>query len=129
MRRAPVELPDPSPALLYRHVQAGLQDVDLGFAGRLTDRHAVHRAIAALSPGDPLETRVSEHGRWKLLDAAGSDVGRLAKSFEPPAGMRCCSAEVMAVVSWSREVSEPLYHDSIRCDAWEVVVPELVFEP
>ena len=43
--------------------------------------------------------------------------------------MRCRSAEVLAVVGWSREASEPQYRDSIRCDAWEVVVPELVFEP
>ena len=47
----------------------------------------------------------------------------------PPAAMRCRSAEVLAVVGWGREASELKYHDSIRCDAWEVVVPELVFEP
>ena len=42
--------------------------------------------------------------------------------------MRCRSAEVLTVVGWSREASEPQYRDSIRCDAGEVVVPELVFE-
>jgi len=63
------------------------------------------------------------------MDAAGSVVGQLAKSFEPPPGMRCRSARVSAVVGWSREASEPQYRDSIRCDAWEVVVPEFVFEP
>ena len=30
---------------------------------------------------------------------------------------------------WSREASEPQYRDHAKCDAWEVVVPELVFEP
>ena len=64
-----------------------------------------------------------------MLSLTGSRVGRLAKSFKPPAAMRCRSAEVLAVVGWSREASELKYHDSIRCDAWEVVVPELVFEP
>ena len=29
----------------------------------------------------------------------------------------------------SREVSEPHYRDHVKCDAWEVVMPELVFEP
>ena len=127
--RTPIELPVPSAALLYRHVLTSLQDVDLGFAGRRADDHAIHRAIAALSPGDALETRVTEQGRWELMDAAGSVVGRLAKSFEPPPGMRYRSAEVLAIVGWCREASESQYRDSIRCDAWEVVVPELVFEP
>ena len=127
--RSPVELPAPSAAPLYRHVLTSLQDVDLGFAGRRADNHAIHRVIAALSPGDALETRVTEQGRWELLDPAGSVVGRLAKSFEPPAGLRCRSARVLAVVGWSREASEAQYCDSISCDAWEVVVPELVFEP
>ncbi len=43
--------------------------------------------------------------------------------------MRCRSAEVFAVVGWSREASDPKYHDAMKCDAWEVVVPALVFEP
>ena len=128
VERAPVELPPPYPALLFRHVRAGLGDVDLGFAGRLAERHTTHRAIAALSPGDPLETRITEYGSWELLDPAGSVVGRLAKSFRPPTEMRCCSAEVSAIVGWSREASEPQYRDSIKCESWEVVVPELVFQ-
>ena len=127
--RTPAELPAPSAALLHRHVLTSLQDVDLGFAGRRDTRDLIHRAIAALSPGHPLEARITERGRWELLDAAGSIVGRLAGSFEPPPGMRCRSVEVLAVVGWSREASEPQYRDTIRCDAWEVVVPELVFEP
>ena len=128
VERTPVELAAPSPALLFRHVRAGLGDVDLGFAGRLADRHTTHRAIAALSPGDPLETRITDYGSWELLDPAGSVVGRLARSFQPPADMRCRSAEVSAIVCWSRESSEPQYRDSIKCESWEVVVPELVFE-
>ena len=129
LHRASTALPPPSAALNYRHVRVNLQDMDLGLAGRRGRYHSMHRAIAALSPGDRLETRITEQGRWELLNTAGSRVGRLAKSFKPPAAMRRCSAEVFAVVGWNREASEPQYRDSIRCDAWEVVVPELVFEP
>ena len=128
-RREPVELPPGSAALEYRYVRTSLQDLDLGFAGRQGARHPIHRAIATLSPGDPLETRVVDRQRWELLDRAGTVVGRLAKRFEPPPGTRCRSTEVLAVVEWSCEASEPQYRDTIKCDSWEVVVPELVFEP
>ena len=129
VHREQVEPPPGSEALGYRYVRADLQQVDLGFAGRHRSHHTVHGSIAALLPGDPLETRIADRGNWELLDRTGSVVGRLAKSFNPPAGMHCRSAEVMAVVGWSREASEPQYRDSVKCDAWEVIVPELVFEP
>ena len=114
-------------ARVYR--RPGLDEINLGFAGRRHPRHPVHRAIAALSPVDPLEVRKDQQGRWNLRDGSGTIVGRLARSFVPPAGMRCTSASVVAVVAWSREASEPRYRDGLKCDTWEVVVPELVFEP
>ena len=45
------------------------------------------------------------------------------------AGMRCTFATVLAVVTWDREGSDPHYQGQLNCDSWEVVVPELVFEP
>ena len=129
MHRGPAALAPGSAALEYHYIRPGLNDIDVGFAGRQHMHRPVHRAIAALSPGDRLETHVAEGGRWQLLDRSGRAVGRLAASFRPPPGMRCRSAEVLAVVGRSREASEPQYRDSARCDSWEVVVPELVFEP
>ena len=129
LRREPPELPACPPALRYRYVQPSLREVDLGFAGRRQPDHPTHRAISALSVGDPLKTRVLEGDRWELLDCRGTVVGRLAASFKPPSGMRYRSAKVFAIVARSREWSDPKYHDSIKCDPWEVVVPELVFEP
>ena len=129
VHRDPVELPPVSKAIEYRHVRANLEQVDLGFAGRQRSHHGIHRAIASLSPGDGLEIRVAERGNWELLDRAGMVVGRLARSFKPPAGMRCRIGTVLAIVEWSREASDPQYQDSVKCDSWEVVVPELVFEP
>ena len=131
LRRKPAKLP-PAPAVLNdRYIRPGLDEIDLGFAGRRDRRDPVHDAIAALSPGDPRETRIAEGDRWLLLDRNGRVVGRLAGSgkFTPPSGMRCRSAEVLAVVGWSRDASEPRYRDTLKCDTWEVLVPELVFEP
>ena len=119
----------PAPAFARQYRRPGLHEINLGFAGRYPARHPVHRAIAALSPGDPLTARVEKSGRWALLNRAGTVVGRLAKGFTPPGGVRCSSARVLAIVDWSRDASEPGYQDRLQCDDWEVVVPELVFEP
>ena len=129
IRREAAELPPCPEAVEYRHVRPTLQEVDLGFAGRRRAGDPVHGAITALSIGDPLDVRVGMDGRWTLLDRAGRTVGRLAGSFRPPPGSRCRSAAMFAVVGWSREASDPKYHDALRCDDWEVVMPELVFEP
>ena len=129
VHRDTVEFPPISKALEYRHVRASLEQVDLGFAGRRRSNHGVHRAIASLSPGNRLEMRGVERGSWELLNRVGMVVGRLARSFKPPTGMRCRAASVLAIVGWSREASDPQYQDSVKCDSWEVVVPELVFEP
>ena len=52
------------------------------------------------------------------------------RSSNIPGNERCRRASVFAVVQWSKEQSEPEFHDSIRCDReWEVVIPELVFLP
>ena len=53
--------------------------------------HKVHRDIAALAPGDPLEgrgwTRTNGGSCWSQLGNGGGASG--TRNFEPPAGMRC----------------------------------------
>ena len=128
LRRAPFDPPPPPAALERRYRRLGLRDVDLGFAGRRRAGHPVHGAIAALAPGDPLTVQVTGD-RWRLLHRDGTPVGQLSRTFEPAPGMRCRSAAVLAVMAWSRAISDPRYHDGIESEAWEVLVPELVFEP
>ncbi len=127
-RQAPVKLPPAAPELARRYRQLGLSDVFLSFAGYRHPSNPLHRAIAALSPGDPLHVRVGGK-RWELLDHRGMVVGQLAGNFKAPSGTRCISAKVLAVATWSREYSEPQYQGGLHCENWEVVVPELVFEP
>ena len=93
IRRKSAELPPCSEAVYHRHVRWALQEVDLGFAGRRRAGDPMHGAIAALSVGDPRTVRVGEDDRWKLLDRDARTVGRLAKSFRPPSGIRCRFAE------------------------------------
>ena len=128
LQREPVALPPPAPELARRYRQLTLGDVYLSFAGRRPPGDRVHRAIAALSAGDHLEVR-SQSGRWELRDDAGVVVGTLAGRFEPPAGTHCVDATVTAVVTWRRTDSDLEYQKHLKCDQWDVVVPELVFEP
>ena len=65
----------------------------------------------------------------RLAAGCASDEGRLAKSFEAPAGMTCVQARVAAIVVRMREDSKGEFADSVRSDRWEVVAPELVFAP
>ena len=113
--------------LSNRFVRLTLGDVYLDFAGSQDALQSLHLSISALSSGDSLRTRVVKE-RWELLDSSGTVVGKLARKFEPPDGMKCVSATVFAVVTRSRDDSKPPYRDGIKCDEWEVVVPELVFE-
>ena len=118
--------------LMAQYKRLDLETVDLGFAGRHVSRNPVHQAIGKLQPGDELKLQVAATGdsRWELFDASGRRVGRLSTKFKPPEEKRCIQASVFAVLRWSKEQSEPQYHDGIRCDSeWEVVVPELVFLP
>ena len=126
--RDPVALPEPAPEMERHYRPLGLRDVYLSFAGRRPRRDRVHRAIAALSPGDQLQVR-RQSGTWELLDGRGIVVGTLARSFDPPADMRCVEATVTAIASWGSRHSDPQFREKLRCDEWEVVVPELVFEP
>ena len=128
VRQETVDIQPAAAELSRRYRRLSLRDVHLGFAGRWQPDHPVHPAIAELSPGDPLQVRSGEN-RWELLDRRGTVVGQLAHGFQAPAGTRFASATVLAIVNWDRERSEPQFRSGLHCDAWEVVVPELVFEP
>ena len=126
--RESVNLPPAPSELKRRYSRLSLQDIYLSFAGYKSAGSPVHRAIAALSPGDQLNVRVGSK-RWELLDRNGKVVGQLASGFDALDNMRCTRAKVWAIVVWNREYSEPQYQAGLPCDSWEVVVPELIFEP
>ena len=116
------------PKLARLHKELSLREVFLSFARYRHPNHRIHGAIAALTASDQLQVRIGAK-RWELLDHNGVVVGQLAGSFEAPAGMRCISAKVHAIATWSREQSEQQYRNCLQCDRWEVVLPELVFQP
>lgn len=126
--RPVIDLP-PIPSGLNRNYRRlTLREVDLGFAGRNDLSHPTHRAIAGLAVGDAVELR-RVNGGWELVDRDGCVIGRLARAFAPPAGMRCVLASVHSIIRWRVQDTAPEYQGHIRCGEWEVVLLELVFEP
>ncbi|VAX08464.1 ATP-dependent DNA helicase RecQ [hydrothermal vent metagenome] len=126
LRRAPVALPAPDPALAREYRQPAQSELDIGFAGRHTSAHPIHCAINKLQPGSVLQL-VKEGKSHYLHDAKGRTVGRFAKSFRPPAGMICLKAQVIAIITRYRKDTAPEYMERVKSDCWEVVLPELVF--
>lgn len=126
--REPVALGSPTRRMKSVHCRLTMRDVFLSFAGNKDPRDRTHAAIAALAPDDLLKVD-SQAQPWELANHRGTVVGRLAKGFEPPEGMRCVGATVHAIIVRRRDQSEPEYQAGHKSDRWEVVVPELVFEP
>lgn len=126
--REPVILPPPAPELAWRHEPLTLADVDLGYAGRRPPDDGIHAAIAALRPGDALSLDV-QSGYRLLRDEQGHVVGRLSQHYQPPARMGCQSARVTAVLVRRDADGEERYRRHLRCQRWEVVIPELIFAP
>ena len=45
-----------------------------------------------------------------------------------PFGNQCRPAKESAVVRWTSDAPTPEFHAGPKCDSWEVLVPELMFE-
>ena len=127
-RRLPINGPPPPDELSREYVSLTLEKIDLSYAGRKDPKDPIHSAISALSPGDAIHLR-TKNGRWELLDDLGRIVGRMSNNFSPPAMLKFESAQVAAVIQWRLEDSDPGYEALLKCDCWEVVVPEFVFSP
>ena len=115
------------PRARLRYMRPDPKLVDLSFAGRLSDNHPSHAAIAAARPGDPVNL-TRDGDRWRIENAQGQTLARLARAFSPPKGATFLRGEVAAVLHWRREDGTGDYHHLLRRDRWEVVLPELVFE-
>ncbi len=111
-----------------RYVAPDPRMVDLSFAGRAGPGQAIHAAIRATKVGDPVSLRQSKLG-WVVTDMNGAIITRMAKAFVPPDGTRFVSGTVGAILTRRREDNPEEFQDRLRIEEWEVVLPDLVFDP
>ena len=122
-------LSPPPPELSRSYRRLSLRDVFLSFAGYRKPDDPINEVIASLAPGDRLGVWMGPRGRWELLNSQGRVVGQLAGSYKVPDHLQIKFATILAVVVWDKDNSDPEYQQGIKCDRWEVVIPELVLEP
>ena len=119
------KLSSPGPRRYFQSAEARI--VHLSFAGRQRHNHPVLVATSEARIGDAL-TIVRDGDRWQLTDAKGRSLGRFAKNFSPPGNTKFVRGEIAAILRWRKDDSDEAFHHTIKREAWEVVVPELVFE-
>ena len=64
---------------------------------------------------------------WMIKDAAGQIIGRMSRSFAPPARYEIAHGEVGAVVRWRRSDNAEEYREAILRDEWETVLPDITY--
>lgn len=116
---------DYNPALLKRYWTLTLSEIDIGYAGRQPPNAAIHKHLAELKPGSPLQWQ-ADNGRYWLLDADGNIVGRTAANFRLSGTLESSSVDAM-VVRYAED-SEEQYRHYTKISRWEVMVPKVVLQ-
>jgi ATP-dependent DNA helicase RecQ len=116
-----IDLPEPDQYLL-----PDMGGVDLSFAGRLPETSTSLQAIAEAEVGEPVTLELRQ-GRWLILDAKSRLLGRMATRWAPPPGTSLVRGRVGAIVRWRKADNDATFHATLKRDAWETVLPELVF--
>ena len=86
----------------------------------------IHGAIKKITTGDKINLDVQANGIF-IMNAEGHKIGKMAGRYSIADGLELVSAHVYAVISHSRALTDVEYQNNVRCNRWEVVVPEFVY--
>lgn len=113
--------------LAQRSWLADASRVVLSWPGYFAADKAIHGIIAGLDYGSELSLRRRSDGKpgWEITDRIGVTVTRMARAFTPPDG-QIVAVRVAAIMIRHKK---PQDAENIRCDSWEVVIPEILYLP
>ena len=129
VQRDTQDLPKPPNEMRFLKERLTPKDIDLSFAGRQDEDSLVHKRIAELNTGSKIYIETGSDGRWKIVNKKGQEISRFAKGYQPPNNMRVRAAEVYVILNRKRDQTDSEFLAKIKCDEWEVLIPELVYEP
>jgi len=104
---------DSDHSLRYQPVEP--QMVDLSWTGRQGSFHLTHSALTKLQTDDPV-TLIELDGRWLIRNTDGVTIGRMAKSYRPPDGLRFIQGSARAIIQWRKVDSDEEYQGGSSTD-------------
>ncbi len=110
--------------LAQRRWSADPRHIFLSWGARFAAHHPVHRALAALDHGSPLQLRPRPQGGWELATPEGQTVGAMSQYFQPPAG-RIISVRVAHILNRRAGPQDR----NPQVERWELVLPDIDYLP
>jgi ATP-dependent DNA helicase RecQ len=113
------------PTFAHKTWVADPEQVFLSWPGYFSPISRIHQTISKLDYGDYLSLRVRADGKpgWEIADERGEVVTRMSQKFKPPPG-EILSIRVSAIL-----VRHAKDGEAVRCQDWEIVLPEIKFLP
>lgn len=114
-------------AAIKQYSVLGLQDLNLGFAGRYRSTDPIHSRLASLEPGSPLH--YTRDGDSILLCDDNAEVAALSKAAFATWRDRLDrieSVRVLAIIRRYQDDGDSRYSQSAKVESWEVPMVEVV---
>jgi ATP-dependent DNA helicase RecQ len=102
--------------------------VFLSWPGYFAPEKLIHKTLAQLEVGSELilRTRTDGNAGWELADKSGETVvTRMSQAFQPPNG-EILAVRVSAILVRQKKPGDS---ESLKCESWEVVLPEIIYSP
>ena len=128
-RRAAVAHDRPARLVNLRYEVLGMKDLYIDFAGSKPTGHRIHRSLASLHAGDPVDLHRLPNGRVQVHDGEGVEVARLSQaSAARHTRSRLAQvdeARVLGMVSRDLDETGPAFRERMKVETWELPLLEL----